>query len=127
MSAVTGTNPATVGANNGVHPPPVADEVLLIADAAAFLRVPEDAVRQEAAAGKLPGRLIAGEWRFSRVGILAWLATPEPAPIRLTATQWLKDNPRVWDEQAEREAEAEIAEMRAHRESLGTVLIGDSE
>ncbi len=93
-------------------------DVLSLADAALFLRVPEVAVRHEAAMGQLPGRLIGGEWRFSRAGILAWLGTP--APPRPTIAQWLKDNPpRVWDEAAQREADQELAEMAAIRKSWG--------
>lgn len=122
MSATTTPVAETNGAPQAS---PTAGDVLSLADAAVFLRVPEEAVRQEATAGQLPGRLIAGEWRFSRAGVLAWLATPS-AP-RPTVTQWLKDNPRVWDEEVEREVEAEIAEMAAHRKSLGTVMIGDPE
>jgi hypothetical protein len=36
-------------------------------------------VERLAAAGELPGRMLAGEWRFSRSALLAWLAQPGAA------------------------------------------------
>jgi excisionase family DNA binding protein len=51
-------------------PPPV----LTLAEAADLLQVPEAAVEELADAGDLPGRKIAGDWRFARAAVLAWLA-----------------------------------------------------
>lgn len=48
-------------------------EVLTSAEAAAFLRLAETGLVEAAARDEVPGRLIAGEWRFSRVGLLDWL------------------------------------------------------
>ena len=48
-------------------------EVLTLEQAAALLQTPDDAVRELAAGGELPGREVGGEWRFSRAAILAWL------------------------------------------------------
>jgi excisionase family DNA binding protein len=48
--------------------------VLTLAQAAELLQVPEDAVRSLADAGDIPGRLIAGEWRFARAALVAWLS-----------------------------------------------------
>ena len=48
-------------------------EVLTLAGAAELLQVGEEAVAELAAAGELPGRRIAGEWRFSRAALLGWL------------------------------------------------------
>ena len=53
------------------------DEVMTAAQAAAFLQIEEGAVIELAAAGKLPGRRLGSEWRFSRAAIVAWLSTPE--------------------------------------------------
>jgi excisionase family DNA binding protein len=50
------------------------EEVLTLEEAAALLRAPVDAIRAAAAAGELPARQLAGEWRFSRAALLAWLA-----------------------------------------------------
>ena len=58
--------------------PPAADqvppEVLTLAQAAELLQVPEDAVRSLADAGEIPGRLVAGQWRFARAALVAWLS-----------------------------------------------------
>jgi excisionase family DNA binding protein len=53
------------------------EDVLTLEEAAALLRVSVEAVRVRAAAGDLPGRLLAQEWRFSRAALLAWLAGGE--------------------------------------------------
>ena len=53
---------------------PAPREVLSAAEAAELLQLDEAAVAAAAEAGDLPGRKIAGEWRFSRAAILAWLA-----------------------------------------------------
>src|SRR5687767_490294 len=65
--------PATTAASvaNGDTVP----EVLTLAEAAALLRVSEDGLKGDADAGKLPGRFVAGEWRFSKTALLAWLAS----------------------------------------------------
>ena len=42
-----------------------------------FLQIEEAVVIELAAAGKLPGRRLGGDWRFSRAALVAWLSTPE--------------------------------------------------
>ncbi len=59
---------------NGVPAP--TGEILTLAEAAAFLRVPEEGLRADAVAGRVPGRQVAGEWRFVKATLLAWLSTP---------------------------------------------------
>jgi excisionase family DNA binding protein len=54
-------------------------EVLRSREAAELLKVDEALVEQLAHAGELPGRRLAGEWRFARAALLAWLSEP-PAP-----------------------------------------------
>jgi excisionase family DNA binding protein len=49
-------------------------EVLTPAEVADLLQVPEEEVAALAERGELPARRIAGEWRFSRAAVLAWLA-----------------------------------------------------
>jgi excisionase family DNA binding protein len=49
-------------------------EVLTVAELASWLQVSEDAVAELAEAGDLPGRKLAGEWRFAREAVLDWLA-----------------------------------------------------
>src|SRR5262245_7634674 len=62
----------------GAAGPDPAAGVLTAAEAAQFLRVSEAALLQEAEAGRVPGRKIGGEWRFLKLGLAEWLATPEP-------------------------------------------------
>ena len=54
-------------------------EVLTLAEAAAYLRVPEAEVVELVQSQGLPGRCIAGEWRFLRDAVSLWLATPATA------------------------------------------------
>jgi excisionase family DNA binding protein len=55
---------------------PAADPpaVLTLAEAADLLQVEPKAVGELAEAKELPGRKIAGEWRFARAALLAWLS-----------------------------------------------------
>jgi excisionase family DNA binding protein len=45
-----------------------------VAELASWLQVGDDAVTELAEAGDLPGRKLAGEWRFAREAVLDWLA-----------------------------------------------------
>lgn len=65
-------SPELVVGHHEFRPAPVS-EVLDAAQAAELLSVAESAVVELAEAGELPGRRIAGEWRFSRSAVLAWL------------------------------------------------------
>jgi excisionase family DNA binding protein len=66
-----GSDPPAVGhAAFFPYEPP---EVLSAAEAAELLQVDVSVVENMAAAGELPGRSIAGDWRFSRAAILRWL------------------------------------------------------
>lgn len=49
-------------------------EVLTLAEAAAFLRVPEAAVQEATTPGGIPGRSIAGEWRYLKSALQDWLS-----------------------------------------------------
>jgi excisionase family DNA binding protein len=59
-------------------------EVLAIEDVAVLLQVSEAAVEELAEAGELPGRKIAGDWRFSRLAVLEWLAAGADRPGKAT-------------------------------------------
>ena len=90
------TKPAANG--KAATPPP---DVLTPAQAAAFLQVTEEVVIREAEGGRLPGRKLGADWRFSRLAITDWLAGPtEPTPksvregILALAGVW-KDDPTV--------------------------------
>jgi len=52
-------------------PPP---DVLTVPQLAEWLQVDEQAIAELAEAGDLPGRRLAGEWRFARDAVLDWLA-----------------------------------------------------
>jgi excisionase family DNA binding protein len=54
------------------RPYPPAD-VLTAAEVADLLQTNEDTVLELAEAGELPGRKVAGEWRFARDAVLRWL------------------------------------------------------
>jgi len=49
-------------------------EILTAGEAAALLRVDEDQLLASAERHELPGRSIAGQWRFSRTALIAWLS-----------------------------------------------------
>jgi excisionase family DNA binding protein len=55
-----------------------ADDVLTLAEAAAYLRLPESEVVGLVHSQGLPGRFIASEWRFLKGAIQDWLATSSP-------------------------------------------------
>lgn len=56
------------------------DEAVLNADeAAALLRISRNTIYRLVEKGRLPGRKVGREWRFSRQALLAWLGE---APVR---------------------------------------------
>jgi excisionase family DNA binding protein len=52
-------------------------EVMNAEQAGQFLQIEEAVVVEMAEAGKLPGRKLGKEWRFSRAALVAWLSGPE--------------------------------------------------
>lgn len=56
-------------------------EVLDVAGASALLRVSPRTVREQVRRGRLPGRRIGREWRFSRQALLDWLGTADDEPL----------------------------------------------
>lgn len=50
-------------------------EVLTLAEAARYLRLPQKTVREQARAGKLPGRQIGNQWRFLKSALEDWLGS----------------------------------------------------
>ncbi len=57
--------------------PLASGEILTLVEASGFLRVSEEGLKADAVNGKVPGRLVDGEWRFSRTGLLTWLGQCE--------------------------------------------------
>jgi excisionase family DNA binding protein len=73
-------DPSEILNNSGIDPqPPTREraeqpEILTAEEVAAFLRVPLLTVQRQAKAGRLPGRRIGKQWRFSRSVLLEWIA-----------------------------------------------------
>ncbi|MCI0703197.1 MAG: helix-turn-helix domain-containing protein [Planctomycetia bacterium] len=62
--------------DSSANPAPL--DVLTLAETAEYLRVPENTVRAEAEAKRLPGRKLGEEWRFVRVAVVDWLRAEQP-------------------------------------------------
>ena len=63
-------------------------DILTLEEAADYLRFSPERLQRAAEKSHLPGRLLDGEWRFSKVAIDHWLSTPEPPKTqRYTITQ----------------------------------------
>jgi excisionase family DNA binding protein len=56
------------------RPAPGSPDVLTTSQLAELLQVDENAVRDLARRGELPGRKIGRDWRFSRSAVIDWLA-----------------------------------------------------
>lgn len=116
-----GTTPSQPQAEaNGV----VASEVMTLAEAAAWLRVPADGLRADAVAGRIPARLVAGEWRFNKPALVAWLSQPEPPSNRpktgAELVEHIREINRRYDfKETPEEVEAFIAKMYADRKARG--------
>jgi excisionase family DNA binding protein len=70
--------------------------VLTLAEAAAYLRVAEQDVLRLVREQGLPGRQVGDDWRFLKVALDSWLATPaatEPGKFWQTHFGALKDDP----------------------------------
>src|SRR5438270_11877558 len=86
-------------ANATAGPPaeaPPAGEVLTLAEAAAYLRIPEEEVLRLVQTDGLPGRRLGEEWRFLKSALQDWLRAP-PAEAgkkgMLSQIGALKDDP----------------------------------
>ncbi len=72
---------------------PTGGEVLTLAEAAGYLRVAENQLAELAARQEIPGRQIAGEWRFLKTALANWLATPAGKGFWETQFGALKEDP----------------------------------
>jgi excisionase family DNA binding protein len=61
---------------NGRPPEAPAGDVLTLAEAAAYLRLPESEVANLVHTQGLPGRAVGAEWRFLKTALQDWLRTP---------------------------------------------------
>src|SRR6266446_3147342 len=81
---------------------PPADDVLTLAEAAAYLRLPEADMITAVSSQGLPGRLVGGEWRFLKTALQQWLSVSQPtaemrkAAMLAMAGAW-KDDPDLED------------------------------
>lgn len=62
------------------------DDVLTLAEAAAYLKVSVDGLRADAVAARLPCRNVAGEWRFIKSAIVRWLSNFQEGGIVIAAS-----------------------------------------
>jgi excisionase family DNA binding protein len=80
------SSPEKPTAGLGYWPPPplvmAYFKVLTTPEAAQYLRVSESVLLDEAEAGRLPGRKLGGEWRFSELAVANWLNASPPPPSR---------------------------------------------
>jgi excisionase family DNA binding protein len=84
--------PASPAVNGSV------EEVLTLAEAAAYLRLRESEVIQLVHSQGLPARFTGVEWRFLKAAIRQWLSTGTPTPemkkaAQLAAAGAFKDDP----------------------------------
>jgi excisionase family DNA binding protein len=73
-------------------------DVLTLSEAAAYLRLPEAEVVGLVHSQELPGRYIAGQWRFLKLAIQQWLSTGSPTwetrkAAQLAAAGSFRDDP----------------------------------
>ncbi len=80
-------------------PPPSAEcDVLTLSEAAAYLRVSEEAMLHVIGPGGPLGRLVGGEWRFLKSALQEWLqVVPKPSSreAMLSAAGAMKDDPHL--------------------------------
>ena len=70
-----------------------APDVLTLAEAAAYLRVPAADILGMVATNGRPGRQFGTEWRFFRAALQAWLAAPDKKRFWNIHFGALKDDP----------------------------------
>lgn len=90
--------PQTILAPPAVNGP--APEVLTLAEAAAYLRLPEAEVVRLVQTQDLPGRFTGSEWRFLKPAIQVWLGQPPPKyskEAQLAIAGLWKDDPYLED------------------------------
>jgi excisionase family DNA binding protein len=75
--------------------------VLTLAEAAAYLRIPEAEMERIVVSQGVPGRQLGSEWRFSRAAIQDWLRRPSMKESLLRLAGSWKDDPDVEDMLAE--------------------------
>jgi len=72
-----------------------AEEVLTLAEAAAFLRVPEDEVQRLAENRQIPAQQIGSAWRLSKSALSDWLRYGREYVQELRRWPWMLDQRTV--------------------------------
>jgi excisionase family DNA binding protein len=72
---------------NGTFP-----DVLTLAEAARYLRVPQATVRKRAQSGDIPGQQIDKDWRFLKSALQQWLSQPSSRSVLLSMAGAFKDD-----------------------------------
>jgi excisionase family DNA binding protein len=90
--------PAQPAAQQPAPDGPAPAEVFTLAEAAAYLRLPEADVLQMVREQGLPARRVGSEWRFLKAAVQHWLALGSPPPVGskealLAAAGAFKDDP----------------------------------
>jgi len=70
----------------------VRQEVLTLADAARYLRLPQATLKKYALRGEIPGRQIGKEWRFLKSALQDWLRRPGGKSVLLGMAGAFKDD-----------------------------------
>jgi excisionase family DNA binding protein len=75
------------------------EEVLTLAEAAAYLRVPEAALAELAAEQAIPAQRIGGEWRFLKRALMDWLRFGPQfyREFKRFPLPWVLDHP-LWED-----------------------------
>jgi hypothetical protein len=127
-SVPTGQGPVRAGlASSASTTAAEVSEILTLLEAAAFLRISEEDLKADALAGRVPGRLVAGQWRFSRSALIAWLShsempsdRPTSSGTTLAAQLHEKPLPPPYADNPQ-QVEQEIAELAKIRKTLWLV------
>jgi hypothetical protein len=94
---------------------------MTLAETASWLRVSEETLKVEAAAGRIPGRQIAGEWRFNKAVLIAWFADSEskrPKDGAELVARIREINPGLTYAENPEAVEREIAELYKLRKTM---------
>jgi excisionase family DNA binding protein len=67
-------------------------DVLTLAEAAEYLRLPEETLARQAAQGTIPGRQIEDAWRFLRLALDDWLSRQDRRALLLQQAGALADD-----------------------------------
>ena len=94
---------------------PKTSEVFTLAEAARYLRLPQDTLRKHASRGDIPGRQIGKHWRFLRAALDDWLRRPSSKSVLLEMAGAFKDDDTL--PELRKAIQAARAQLDANREA----------